>query len=149
MPLRQLLTAFLIGRLEADDRVLAQCQMFGLATADAATPELETGALHGLAHQFDHLRLRDAELGSDGIESGAVFPSHLDDAVDVVTRECGDAIVRGGRSHRACSRPDLAHRPSASPPCRLHAVPVDLRRIGRHARARCREIFVLARPSCI
>lgn len=86
--------AFLIGRFEADNRAFAQRQMLGLAPSHARAPEFKTRALHAVAHELDDLWFREAELNCNRIESGAIFPGHLNDTVNVISRELGYRFAR-------------------------------------------------------
>ncbi len=58
--------------------------MLGTATLYAGAPVLPRAALHIEAHELYYLGLRNGKLGFDGIEGGAVFPSHFDDTVYVL-----------------------------------------------------------------
>ena len=58
--------------------------VFGLPPAHPFAPHLERRGLHRLAHQLDHLLFRNSELVVDCLKGGAVLPSHLDDAIELV-----------------------------------------------------------------
>ena len=85
--LLQSLVTLLVARLEARDVIVTQCQVLGLAAGDTLAPHFEAGSLHVLSHQADDFGFIDAKLDLDRVEGSAIFPRHLDDAVDLFGRQ--------------------------------------------------------------
>jgi hypothetical protein len=60
----------------------------GMFLADAAidpfTPQVEAASLQFTAHDGNDFRFGQVELELNGLERGAIFPSHFDDAVEVL-----------------------------------------------------------------
>lgn len=88
-----LVVTLLITRFKPCDLTVAQGQVFGFSTSHSLAPQREAGTLHGLAHQLNHFCFRYAELDRDGIESGAIFPRHLDYTVDFFNGKRGDIFI--------------------------------------------------------
>lgn len=58
--------------------------MLGRTAMHALPPHFEAAALHLAAHECNDGFFVQSELQFNGLKGRAVFPSHLDDAVDVV-----------------------------------------------------------------
>lgn len=56
-------------------------------TICALTPHPEAACFHLRPHQFDYLFFGKTELRFNRFKRGAVFPRHLDDAVNVLWRK--------------------------------------------------------------
>jgi hypothetical protein len=65
--------------------------MFRLATGRSLAPHAKRGSLHFGPHQVDNLSRCEAELSLDCIESGPIFPGHLNHPIYVGGRKriCG------------------------------------------------------------
>jgi hypothetical protein len=61
--------------------------MFRLSTGSSLAPHAERGGLDFGPHQVDNLSGCEAELSLDCIESGPIFPGHLDHPIDVGGRK--------------------------------------------------------------
>ena len=56
--------------------------MLGVASRYALAPHLKAGALHVSTHQGDDFRFVQAELERNSVKRRAIFPGHLDHAVE-------------------------------------------------------------------
>ena len=56
--------------------------VFGGSALHAGAPFFPVAQMHLVLHDDDHLGFGDAELGTDGLEGGAVFPRHFHDAAE-------------------------------------------------------------------
>ena len=81
------LTDFIIGDAflaRASEVAHAEVALFGVlggSVLDTLTPHFPTGEFHFLTHELDDIAFGHAEVELDGIESGSIFPCHLDDAI--------------------------------------------------------------------
>lgn len=66
---------------------MAFLAVLGSTARDTAPPTVETRPFELLAHELDDLFFGQAKLKLNGPEGRAVFPSHLDDAVNVFRRQ--------------------------------------------------------------
>ncbi len=64
-----------------------QFAKLGFAAIHTRTPQPPTAAFEVLAHEFYHVVFGEAKLRFDGFKGRAVFPGHLNDAVDVFGRK--------------------------------------------------------------
>jgi hypothetical protein len=58
--------------------------VFSIPAAHALSPHPETGLFAIQAHEFDDLFFFQAKLEFDCLKGRTIFPSHLDDSVDVL-----------------------------------------------------------------
>lgn len=73
--------AFLARAFEVAHSEVAFFGVLGGSVLDTLAPHFPTGEFHFLTHKFDDIALGHAEVDFDGIESGSIFPCHLDDAI--------------------------------------------------------------------
>ena len=72
----------LAAALETAHFIRTQRSVFlGNALVHAFSPQIETGALELASHQGDHLGFADLKLSFNGLERGAIFPSHFNDPI--------------------------------------------------------------------
>lgn len=60
--------------------------MFSFPACGSFPPESERGGFEFSSHQGDDLTWSQSELSQDGVEACAIFPGHLDDAIDLGIR---------------------------------------------------------------
>ena len=62
---------------------MAELCVFGFSHSDSSAPALEGTGADVAQHDFNDLRRGYRELGGNGFERGAIFPSHFNDSADV------------------------------------------------------------------
>jgi len=60
--------------------------MFSFPACGSFPPESERGGFKFSSHEGDDLTWSQSELSQDGVEACAIFPGHLDDAIDMGIR---------------------------------------------------------------
>jgi hypothetical protein len=68
--------------LEASHFIAPQFLVFGFAPLYTGSPLAPVAGVHFTAHQGNDLCFTEPELGFNGFERRAIFPSHFNDAVD-------------------------------------------------------------------
>lgn len=62
--------------------------MFGRAALSALTPHFERSGRHAASHEFNDVARRELKLFFNRVETGAVFPRHHDDSIDLGRVKC-------------------------------------------------------------
>jgi hypothetical protein len=78
---------FLVGTPKTPHVRITKGDMFRFSARCSGSPHTERRRLHFSSHHFDHLAGSQTELSANRIERGSIFPSHLDDAIDICWSE--------------------------------------------------------------